>query len=175
MDPIEKISKNKKLKNQTNEWIMTSALHKYSYNFTWLGLPIIQYPQDIIALQEIIWEIKPDLIIETGIARGGSLIFSASLNSSEQVFNMSGGEQIRDYMHVKEVAYNIVEIALQSKISGIINNCSGMPIKLIDFVKGYLEQRNLNINLNLGYYPYISSEPMAFWGNNQKLKQILCN
>ncbi|AKB38766.1 Cephalosporin hydroxylase [Methanosarcina siciliae C2J] len=52
---------------------------KYSYNFSWLGRPIIQFPQDIIAMQEIIWKIKPDLIIETGIAHGGSLIFYASM------------------------------------------------------------------------------------------------
>ena len=88
---------------------------------------------------------------------------------------MSGGEQIRDYLHVKEVANNIVEIALQSKVSGIINNCSGSPIKLISLVKGYLKQRNLNIELNLRYYPYSRSEPMSFWGNNQKLNQIKCN
>jgi len=52
---------------------------KYSYHFEWLGRPIIQYPQDIIAMQEIIWQVKPDLVIETGIAHGGSLIFSASM------------------------------------------------------------------------------------------------
>jgi cephalosporin hydroxylase len=52
---------------------------KYSYNFDWLGVPIIQYPQDLIALQEIIWKTKPDLIIETGVARGGSMIFYASM------------------------------------------------------------------------------------------------
>lgn len=52
---------------------------KYTYNFSWLGRPIIQYPQDMIALQEIIWMVKPDMIIETGIAHGGSLIFSASM------------------------------------------------------------------------------------------------
>lgn len=52
---------------------------QYSYNFSWMGRPIIQYPQDMIAMQEIIWEIKPDLIIETGIAHGGSLIYYASL------------------------------------------------------------------------------------------------
>ena len=52
---------------------------KYSYNFNWLGIPIIQYPQDLVAMQEIIWETKPDLLIETGIAHGGSLIFYASL------------------------------------------------------------------------------------------------
>jgi cephalosporin hydroxylase len=52
---------------------------RYSYNFSWLGRPIIQYPQDIVAMQEIIWSVQPDLIIETGIAHGGSLIFSASM------------------------------------------------------------------------------------------------
>jgi cephalosporin hydroxylase len=52
---------------------------KYSYNFSWMGRPIIQYPQDIIAMQEIIWQVKPDVIIETGIAHGGSLIFYASM------------------------------------------------------------------------------------------------
>ncbi|MDZ4787673.1 MAG: cephalosporin hydroxylase family protein [Blastochloris sp.] len=56
-----------------------SAATRYSYNFAWLGRPIIQYPQDIVAMQELIWEIRPDLIIETGIAHGGSLVFSASM------------------------------------------------------------------------------------------------
>lgn len=53
--------------------------YKYSYHFTWMGRPIIQFPQDIVAMQELIWSVKPDLIIETGIAHGGSLIFSASM------------------------------------------------------------------------------------------------
>jgi len=58
---------------------VTSNRDKYSYNFSWMGRPIIQYPQDMIAMQELIWDIKPDLIIETGIAHGGSLIYYASL------------------------------------------------------------------------------------------------
>lgn len=56
-----------------------SVTSKYSYNFSWLGRPVIQYPQDIVAMQELIWSLKPDIIIETGIAHGGSLIFSASM------------------------------------------------------------------------------------------------
>lgn len=60
-------------------FFIDTAKYKYSYNFTWLGRPIIQYPQDIVAMQEIIWQVKPDLIIETGIAHGGSLIFYASM------------------------------------------------------------------------------------------------
>jgi len=63
----------------TQDWMNRANAKKYSYHFEWLGRPIIQYPQDIIAMQEIIWKVKPDLIIETGIAHGGSLIFSASM------------------------------------------------------------------------------------------------
>lgn len=60
-------------------FMLASTAPKYSYNFAWLGRPIIQYPQDVVAVQELIWKVKPDLIIETGIAHGGSLILSASL------------------------------------------------------------------------------------------------
>ncbi|WP_374088708.1 cephalosporin hydroxylase family protein [Methylomicrobium lacus] len=67
------------LEKFSNRWITEVNSYKYSYHFEWLGRPIIQYPQDIIAMQEIIWSVQPDLIIETGIAHGGSLIFSASM------------------------------------------------------------------------------------------------
>ena len=63
----------------TRAWMDGANRHKYSYHFEWQGRPIIQYPQDMVAMQELIWQIKPDLIIETGIAHGGSLIFSASM------------------------------------------------------------------------------------------------
>ncbi len=61
------------------EFLIKSAEHKYSYHFSWMGRPIIAYPQDMIAMQEIIWEVKPDLIIETGVAHGGSVVYYASL------------------------------------------------------------------------------------------------
>ena len=67
------------LKQAASAFTAASIGAKYSYNFAWLGRPIIQYPQDIVAMQELIWSVKPDLIIETGIAHGGSLIFSASM------------------------------------------------------------------------------------------------
>lgn len=76
---IGKQAKDKKLYKITRDWILKTASYKYTYNFLWLARPIIQYPQDIMALQEIIWETKPDLIIETGIAHGGGLIFYASM------------------------------------------------------------------------------------------------
>ncbi|GAB5436929.1 cephalosporin hydroxylase family protein [Falsiruegeria mediterranea] len=61
------------------DFLRASAVAEYSYNYHWMDRPIIQYPQDIVAMQELIWEIKPDLIVEMGIAHGGSLIFSASM------------------------------------------------------------------------------------------------
>ena len=70
---------NEALVRVAKEFVAASTEPKYSYNFSWLGRPIIQYPQDIVAMQELIWSIKPDLIIETGIAHGGSLILWASL------------------------------------------------------------------------------------------------
>jgi cephalosporin hydroxylase len=67
------------LRAASSEFTLASLKGRYSYNFDWLGRPIIQYPQDVVAIQEVIWEVQPDLVIETGIARGGSLIMSASL------------------------------------------------------------------------------------------------
>lgn len=79
-DNIRKLGQDIDLHRETLSWmIKAGTVGAYSYNFKWLGRPIIQYPQDIIAMQEIIWEVKPDLIIETGIAHGGSLICSASM------------------------------------------------------------------------------------------------
>lgn len=75
---VEAISNEKAIKKMGMDFLQNSGPYGYTYNFTWLGRPIIQFPQDMVALQEIIWNIKPNLIIETGIAHGGSLILSAS-------------------------------------------------------------------------------------------------
>lgn len=79
IERIEKNGENKALQEAALSFNTESNRSQYSYNFSWMGRPIIQYPQDMIAMQEIIWDIKPDLIIETGIAHGGSLIYYASL------------------------------------------------------------------------------------------------
>ncbi len=76
---IELMGKDPHLAKMGNDFLRETAKYGYTYHFSWLGRPIIQTPQDIIASQEIIWNVKPDLIIETGIAHGGSLIFSASM------------------------------------------------------------------------------------------------
>jgi cephalosporin hydroxylase len=76
---IESFGKDTEFQTHSRDWLEESMRKSYVYNFSWLGRPIIQNPIDIMAMQEIIWEVKPDLIIETGIAHGGSLIFSASM------------------------------------------------------------------------------------------------
>lgn len=86
-DNIEGMRRDRELQELSKKWLLSSLKHKYSYNFTWLGRPIIQYPQDIVAVQELIWAVKPDLVIETGIARGGSLIMSASILALLDLFD----------------------------------------------------------------------------------------
>lgn len=76
---IEGIGQDRSIQASSRAWLRDVSPHGYSYNFTWMGRPIIQVPQDIVALQELIWSVQPDLIIETGIAHGGSLVFSASM------------------------------------------------------------------------------------------------
>jgi cephalosporin hydroxylase len=76
---IDAMASDLQIRKATLDWIVATARYKYTYNYTWLGRPIIQLPPDIVAMQEIIWKVNPDLIIETGIAHGGSLIFYASI------------------------------------------------------------------------------------------------
>ena len=87
IERIKSYENDEDFKKLALEWTTQSLLKKYVYNFKWLGRPIIQFPQDVLALQEIIWDVKPDLIIETGVAHGGSIIFSASL------LELLGGER----------------------------------------------------------------------------------
>lgn len=77
---IARLGADPTLPKESYDWMLkVGTIGRYTYNFRWLGRPIIQYPQDMVAMQELVWQIRPDLIIETGIAHGGSLIFSASL------------------------------------------------------------------------------------------------
>jgi len=76
---IEQQGRDAGLARLTREWFDATCRHQYTYHFTWMGRPIIQYPQDIVAMQELIWEAQPDLIVETGIAHGGSLVLYASI------------------------------------------------------------------------------------------------
>lgn len=95
-----------------------------------------------------------------------------AIENKEDVFNMSGGEQRRDFLPVNKAAEYIVSVSLQDKINGIINICSGTSVSVREFVENYLKENNLNIKLNFGYYPYNDYEPMSFWGDNRKLTSL---
>jgi len=93
----------------------------------------------------------------------------------DRVFNMSGGEQLRDYLPVTAVARHIVTLALDHPDSGLVNVCSGNPISVRRLVERWLEEQSWDIGLNLGYYSYPDYEPMAFWGDRQRLQSIVAS
>lgn len=96
-----------------------------------------------------------------------------AVERGEQVFNMSGGEQLRDYLPVDKVAKYIVSLALEKKDIGTVNVCSGVPISVRRLVEGWVKENDWSIRLNLGYYPYTDYEPLAFWGDSRKLSTLI--
>jgi len=96
-----------------------------------------------------------------------------SVNNRDEIFNMSGGEQLRDYLHVSQVAQYLVELAMSSRNPGIVNVCSGKPISVRRLVERWIKENGSNIQLNLGFYPYPDYEPIAFWGRKDKLLENL--
>lgn len=93
----------------------------------------------------------------------------------ERAFNMSGGEQLRDFLPVEAVARNVVRLAMARQDIGVVNVCSGKPVSVRRLVEQWLNENGWDIELNLGYYPYPDYEPMAFWGDRQKLDKSLGN
>lgn len=95
-----------------------------------------------------------------------------AIEKGEPIFNMSGGEQLRDFLSVEEVAHCIAIIAMQKNVTGVINCCSGKPISVRKLIENKIAERSARISLNLGFYPYPDYEPMAFWGDNSKLEKL---
>lgn len=95
------------------------------------------------------------------------------VTKKEKIFNMSSGEQLRDYLPVHRVAEHLVSLALLLQNDGVINICSGRPISIRKLVETWIAENNWDIQLNLGYYPYSEFEPMSFWGSCKKLSHIL--
>jgi len=96
-----------------------------------------------------------------------------AIERGDTVFNMSGGEQLRDYLPVNAVAEKIVSLALKNKNAEVINICSGKPQSVRNLAEKWIHDEGSDIKLNLGYYPYPDYEPMAFWGNCSKFKQVM--
>lgn len=97
---VAKLTADETIRCLSKEWFEAVSRHRYSYHFSWLGLPTIQFPQDLVALQEIVWSVKPDVVIETGVAHGGSLVFYASL------LELIGGDGIAIGIDVDIRAHN---------------------------------------------------------------------
>ncbi len=96
-----------------------------------------------------------------------------AVEAKSEVFNMSLGKQERDFLPVQMLADFIVTASLQKEVTGVINCCSGMPVTVEKFVEDFFESAAHRPQLNKGYFPYPTHEPMCFWGNDEKLKKIL--
>jgi nucleoside-diphosphate-sugar epimerase len=100
-------------------------------------------------------------------------LLDKAIQDKDKEFNMSGGEQLRDFLPIDKVIQNIDLIASQDMlINQPINCCSGEPVSVKNLVKNYLKEKQYQIKLNLGFYPYLDYEPMEFWGDSSKLKEI---
>lgn len=97
----------------------------------------------------------------------------AAVENGAEEFDMSAGDQVRDFLPVEKVSEILVEISLQNKVNGIINCCSGRPVTVKQFVENYFAEKGKKVKLNLGVYPYPDYEPFAFWGDSTKLGSII--
>jgi dTDP-6-deoxy-L-talose 4-dehydrogenase (NAD+) len=111
-----------------------------------------------------------------GINQPDNTLFSQLRKAAlrgDVMFNMSGGEQLRDYLHIDEVSNKIVVLACMKKDIGVVNVCSGGPISVRRLVERWIKKNEWDIELNLGYYSYPDYEPFEFWGNSDKCNQII--
>lgn len=126
--------------------------NEISFNLTWLR-PFYVYGED-----------QPD-----------NTLYSQLRIAAEQgksLFNMSGGEQLRDYLHISDLVHKIIDLACLQKDLGIVNVCSGFPISVKRLVEQWITEKSWSIQPNTGYYEYPSHEPMAFWGDVTKFNKV---
>ena len=102
-------------------------------------------------------------------------LLDKAIDRGDAVFNMSGGEQLRDYLPVTGVTERLVRLMEHPELSGIVNICNGVPISVRHLVENRIDERGANIKINLGHYPYPDYEPMAFWGDSKKFNVIWDN
>ena len=148
---LQSYSKDAAFQTLSRDWLQASMQRQYVYNFDWMGRPIIQYPQDVVAMQELVWRVRPDLIIETGIAHGGSLVLSASLLALLDMSDaIEAGESLNPRLSRRKVlgvdidirAHNRAAIEAHPMASRIfmIQGSAVEPEvvqKVQDFAKGY--------------------------------------
>lgn len=149
--------------------------------------PVISYAQGKNQLREFLSELQKKESFELdwvrlfymyGKGQGPKSILSLlakHIENNEPVFNMSKGDQLRDYLHVKTIAEVIVKLALLNHGNGIVNCCSGKPISIKQLVEDFIDNNGSSIKLKLGYYAYPDYEPFQFWGSTKKLNSLLKN
>lgn len=111
-----------------------------------------------------------------GDGQSDNSLFSQLKKAAQQnknQFNMSGGEQLRDFLPVKEVAHRLIVLATRQQDLGVVNICSGKPQSVRSLVEQWIIENNWKIKLKLGYYPYPEYEPMAFWGDTNKINHLI--
>ena len=147
--------------------------------------PLIAYPKAKNILRIYLQKLSETLNIKFrwmrifylyGIGQSSKSILSQlqkAIEDDQEYFNMSKGDQIRDYLPVEIAAEYIVKYANQDRILGVVNCSSNNPITILDLVKSHIEKVGANINLKTDYFPYPDYEPKAFWGSNEKLKTII--
>jgi len=147
--------------------------------------PIMPYPQAKNLLREHLQELQKETKLNFkwlrvfyvfGAIRERKNLYTLitdAIKRGDTSFNMSGGEQIRDFLSPREIATIIVKVATQNKVEGLINCCSGKAVQLKTYLQDFLRINQYNIELNLGFYPYPDYEPMETWGSIKKLNTIL--
>jgi cephalosporin hydroxylase len=160
---IEANGRNPELRASAHEFLKASIIPKYSYNFSWLGRPIIQYPQDIVAMQELVWEVQPDLIIETGIAHGGSLVFFSAMLELVRACTGNDGEVLGIDIDIREHNRKAIEAHPLSKRISMIEGSSIAPEIVAQVVRRAQGKQRVLISLDSNHtHDHVLAELEAY-------------
>ena len=154
------LAKDQDVQSLSRIWIREITRHKYAYNFSWMGRPIIQFPQDMIAMQEIIWNCKPDLIIETGIAHGGSLVYYASLMEMMQLDGYVLGIDI----DIREHNYAAIDAHPMRKRIEMIQGSSVSPDTVAQVATHVKGKKNVMVILDSNHTHEHVLEELQYYG-----------
>lgn len=150
-----------------------------------IGKPVLPYPKGKKLLYDYLEGLKTEFDFSCkwirvfyvfGEIYGRKNLYTmlnTAIGEGKETFDMSAGEQIRDFLTPQQIATIITQISVQQKVQGIINCCSGEPVKLKDYIQDYLSQKGSHLKLNPGVYPYPDYEPMNTWGNTEKMKRAI--
>jgi cephalosporin hydroxylase len=181
MDPIQQFKEERakdikamgadtELRKKSVDWMIRADKYKYTYNYSWMGRPIIKFPNDILVMQEIIWDIKPDFIVETGIAHGGSIIFSASM------LELIGGQGqvIAVDIDIREHNRKEIEKHPMMKRITMIEGSSIDPV-IVDSIREKVKGKKVLVALDsLHTHDHVLRELQMYWDMVSVGSYIVC-